>query len=60
MLSDLGIGDVLTALRETGAWLVRMSGSGATSFALFDSAAQRDVAAKSLDPAWWQMAGSLR
>ena len=54
------IADVLAALRETSAWLVRMSGSGATCFALFDSASQRDLASKSIDPSWWQMAGSLR
>ena len=54
------IGDVLAALRDTDAWLVRMSGSGATCFALFDTAAERDQAAKSLDPAWWRMTGLLR
>ena len=54
------IGDVLAALRETGAWLVRMSGSGATCFALFDSTEARDAAADSVDPGWWRMAGSLR
>ena len=54
------IGEVLDALRDTDAWLVRMSGSGATCFALFDTVAERDQAAKSLDPAWWRMTGLLR
>lgn len=56
-------GDVLAALRETGAWLVRMSGSGATVFALFESAARRDGAARMMleeRPEWWQMSGALR
>ena len=54
------IGDVLAALRVTNAWLVRMSGSGATCFALYDSEAARDTAAASLPAAWWRMAGALR
>jgi 4-diphosphocytidyl-2-C-methyl-D-erythritol kinase len=54
------IGDVLDALRGTGAWLVRMSGSGATCFALFDDVAARDEVARSVDTTWWQMSGSLR
>lgn len=57
------IGDVLAVLRETGAWLVRMSGSGATCFALYDS--QQDLRAISAriaarHPDWWQLNGSLR
>lgn len=54
------VAEVLAALREMSAWLVRMSGSGATCFALFDSVAERDVAAKTIDPAWWQLSGLLR
>lgn len=54
------ISDVLAALRETPAWLVRMSGSGATCFALFDSDEERDAAATAVDPDWWQMSGLLR
>ncbi len=54
------IAEVLAALRETGAWLVRMSGSGATCFALYDDAAARDAARAGLDPAWWTLAGALR
>ncbi|HUQ12687.1 MAG TPA: 4-(cytidine 5'-diphospho)-2-C-methyl-D-erythritol kinase [Novosphingobium sp.] len=57
------IGEVLSALRKTGAWLERMSGSGATCFALFDDAPARDEGARSLRerrPEWWQMSGALR
>lgn len=57
------ITDVLTALGELRPWLARMSGSGATCFALFDAAGERDVAAQQLaasHPQWWQMAGVLR
>ncbi len=52
------IADVLDWLRQSGAWLVRMSGSGATCFALYDSDAQRDAA--TVPPAWWHLAGQLR
>ncbi|MCT2399350.1 4-(cytidine 5'-diphospho)-2-C-methyl-D-erythritol kinase [Novosphingobium mangrovi (ex Huang et al. 2023)] len=57
------IADVLTALRETGPFLARMSGSGATCFALYDSEAALKAAAEkiaSAHPGWWQMAGKLR
>ena len=53
------IADVLAALRD-GSKLARMSGSGATCFALYDSEASRDAAAAALPPEWWQMAGKLR
>ncbi len=52
------IADVLAWLRGTGAWLVRMSGSGATCFALYDTAEQRDAAA--VPAPWWHLAGRLR
>jgi len=55
--------DVLVALRAHAPLLARMSGSGATCFALFETAAQRDEAAAALrraTPDWWQMAGALR
>jgi 4-diphosphocytidyl-2-C-methyl-D-erythritol kinase len=52
------IADVLGWLRQTGAWLVRMSGSGATCFALYDSVEARDAA--QVPDAWWHLAGSLR
>lgn len=57
------IADVLLELGALRPWLARMSGSGATCFALFDAAAERDAAAVSLTqshPHWWQMAGALR
>ena len=57
------IADVLAALEETQPWLARMSGSGATCFALYDDVAQRDAAAASVAaiyPGWWQMSGALR
>lgn len=54
------IADVLAALRQTGAWLVRMSGSGATCFALYDDPVRRDAARAALPGAWWQLAGALR
>lgn len=57
------VADVLAALRETGPFLARMSGSGATCFALYDSqqalseAAARIAATR---PDWWQLSGKLR
>ncbi|MEM7688289.1 MAG: 4-(cytidine 5'-diphospho)-2-C-methyl-D-erythritol kinase [Pseudomonadota bacterium] len=57
------IGDVLKALGETQAWLARMSGSGATCFALFDTANQRDAAQAQIGadhPQWWMLGGRLR
>jgi 4-diphosphocytidyl-2-C-methyl-D-erythritol kinase len=57
------IADVLAALRKTDAFLARMSGSGATCFALFRSHDVMRKASESLrnsHPAWWQMTGSLR
>lgn len=55
--------DVLTELGALRPWLARMSGSGATCFALFDAPAERDAAAAALakrHPGWWQMTGTLR
>ena len=57
------ISDVLRALDGTGAWLTRMSGSGATCFALFATAAECTDAVTSLraaHPHWWLMEGKLR
>lgn len=48
----------LTAQR--GAEFVRMSGSGATCFALFDSDAERDHAAMAVPREWWNMRTRLR
>jgi len=49
------IGEVLAALgRQSGVLLARMSGSGATCFALFDSVVARAAAAQALArPGWW-------
>ena len=55
------IGDVLDWLGEQyGAEFVRMSGSGATCFALFESESARDHAAASVPREWWHLATSLR
>lgn len=54
------IADVLAALSETAPLLARMSGSGATCFALYESEAARDAAAAAMRAEWWQMAGRLR
>jgi len=57
------IHEVLDALAGSGAWATRMSGSGATCFALFTDTAARDRAAQAIAaarPHWWRMAGALR
>jgi len=57
------IADVLAALRDGDAELVRMSGSGATCFALYR---RHDVMRKAAEklafahPGWWLMQGNLR
>ncbi|OWK31511.1 4-(cytidine 5'-diphospho)-2-C-methyl-D-erythritol kinase [Sphingomonas dokdonensis] len=57
------IDDVITLLAgQPGVTLARMSGSGATCFALFDTAESRDRAAatvRAAAPAWWLLATSL-
>jgi 4-diphosphocytidyl-2-C-methyl-D-erythritol kinase len=57
------IGEVLAALGAgSGALLTRMSGSGATCFALFSSAGDANAAAQVIEhnhPAWWVHAGTL-
>jgi 4-diphosphocytidyl-2-C-methyl-D-erythritol kinase len=57
------VGDVLSVLAATdGARLVRMSGSGATCFAIFDSTAAAQAAAQNVRiarPQWWIHAGVL-
>lgn len=55
------IGAVLETLRgQPGAGLVRMSGSGATCFALFEDPSARDAAAAALPEGWWRLATRLR
>ncbi len=55
------IGAVLDWLGgQSGAAFVRMSGSGATCFALFDTMTSRDAAAARVPAAWWHLASVLR
>ena len=55
------IGAVLDWLGgRQGLDLARMSGSGATCFALFDSDAARDAAAAAVPDKWWHLASNLR
>jgi 4-diphosphocytidyl-2-C-methyl-D-erythritol kinase len=57
------IGEVLSALNATnGAWLARMSGSGATCFAIYENTAEAERASQKLlreHPKWWVHAGVL-
>src|SRR6202521_522797 len=57
------IGEVLAALSATnGAWLARMSGSGATCFAIFENTAEAQRASQKIQqghPNWWVHAGVL-
>jgi 4-diphosphocytidyl-2-C-methyl-D-erythritol kinase len=55
------IGEVLDWLKaRRGANFARMSGSGATCFALFDDEQSRDQAAMACPPNWWHLASFLR
>ena len=55
------IGQVLEWLQsQPGSNFVRMSGSGATCFAMFDSEASRDEASEACPSNWWQLATFLR
>jgi len=57
------IGEVLGALRHSGARLARMSGSGATCFGLFDRAQTCEIAARAISskaPDWWVTATTSR
>jgi 4-diphosphocytidyl-2-C-methyl-D-erythritol kinase len=57
------IGDVISALSASnGAWLTRMSGSGATCFAIYENTADAGRAAEKIrhdHPEWWVHAGTL-
>jgi 4-diphosphocytidyl-2-C-methyl-D-erythritol kinase len=57
------IGQVITALNGTnGAWLARMSGSGATCFAIYENTADARRAAEKIrseHSGWWVHAGTL-
>lgn len=57
------IAEVLSALRKTAPLLARMSGSGATCFALYESEPAMLLAAEKLaenHPDWWRLTGKLR
>ena len=57
------IADVLSTMRGTSPFLARMSGSGATCFALYETDDERDEAAAQIaaeHPDWWRMKGNLR
>jgi 4-diphosphocytidyl-2-C-methyl-D-erythritol kinase len=55
------IGAVLDWLAaRNGVELARMSGSGATCFALFASEAERDEAVAACPPRWWHLASFVR
>lgn len=57
------IDEVLAVLRAQLPIMARMSGSGASCFALFRSVAERDAAASRIandHPDWWVMAGAVR
>ncbi|MFN4019290.1 MAG: 4-(cytidine 5'-diphospho)-2-C-methyl-D-erythritol kinase [Erythrobacter sp.] len=54
------IAAVLAALQATNPWLARMSGSGATCFALYATVEARDAAAAAMPREWWTMTGRLR
>ncbi|WP_299192846.1 4-(cytidine 5'-diphospho)-2-C-methyl-D-erythritol kinase [uncultured Erythrobacter sp.] len=57
------IGNVLDALQPDDPWLTRMSGSGATCFALYATPEARNAAMnriKDEHPDWWMLAGKLR
>ena len=57
------ITEVIAALNAAnGAWLARMSGSGATCFAIFENTAEAQRAARKIQldhPQWWVHAGVL-
>ena len=57
------IAEVLAALTQTKPLLARMSGSGATCFASYETPEERNAALATIkvaQPDWWTMAGSLR
>ena len=54
------ITDILNVLARANPAMVRMSGSGATCFALFKEAKDLEAAKALLDPRWWSMETELR
>lgn len=58
-----GIEAVLMLLNNTRPLLARMSGSGATCFAIYENISARDAAQTTIanaQPGWWTMASNLR
>ena len=54
---------LIAALNATTPMLARMSGSGATCFALYENTELRDAAERAIalrQPGWWRMASVLR
>jgi len=51
---------ILDRLSHANPAFVRMSGSGATCFALFNDAEALETVRATLDPEWWSMASALR
>ncbi len=54
------IADVLGVLRATAPLVARMSGSGATCFALYESEHAAIAAEAQIPPEWWRKRGQLR
>jgi 4-diphosphocytidyl-2-C-methyl-D-erythritol kinase len=54
------ITDILNVLERANPSMTRMSGSGATCFALFANASELEAATSILDPSWWSMGTILR
>lgn len=54
------ITDILNVLARANPAMVRMSGSGATCFALFAEVEDLEAAKAHLDPLWWSMGTELR
>jgi 4-diphosphocytidyl-2-C-methyl-D-erythritol kinase len=54
------ITDIINELERANPAMARMSGSGATCFALFAEAEDLEAAISRLDPRWWSMGTQLR
>lgn len=54
------IAEILQALEGTSPMLSRMSGSGATCFALYENVDAVRAAASAMNPSWWTLEGRLR
>ena len=54
------IAEILQALESTSPLMSRMSGSGATCFALYENVDAMRVAASAMNPCWWTLEGRMR